>query len=212
MTAPDALPLQRFTVVEVNDRALDGREVPLCLRLAASLAGKIAADLGATVLKIEPPGGDPVRRAPRHRCRPVRAAKVPSSGSSTRRSARSSSILPATPAATRSPGCSTAPTRSCSRSPRRWPRWRAPARRHRSRSRPSRSRWTQRPGRSASSPSWRWAACCTWWASPSASRCGWAVTRRPTPRASPPSRGSPRPSPRAMPAIRRRRCAYRWPK
>lgn len=59
MTAPDDLPLQRFTLVEVNDR-----DVPLCLRLATSLAGKIAADLGATVLKIEPPGGDPVRRAP----------------------------------------------------------------------------------------------------------------------------------------------------
>ncbi len=59
MTAPDDLPLQRFTIVEVNDR-----DVPLCLRLATSLAGKIAADLGATVLKIEPPGGDPVRRAP----------------------------------------------------------------------------------------------------------------------------------------------------
>jgi crotonobetainyl-CoA:carnitine CoA-transferase CaiB-like acyl-CoA transferase len=59
MTATDALPLQRFTILEVNDR-----DVPLCLRLATSLAGKIAADLGATVLKIEPPGGDPVRRAP----------------------------------------------------------------------------------------------------------------------------------------------------
>ncbi len=58
MTASDTLPLQRFTIVEVNDR-----NVPLCLRLATSLAGKIAADLGATVLKIEPPGGDPVRRA-----------------------------------------------------------------------------------------------------------------------------------------------------
>ena len=58
MTDP-ALPLQRFTVVEVNDR-----DVPLCLRLASSLAAKIAADLGAQVLKIEPPGGDPVRRAP----------------------------------------------------------------------------------------------------------------------------------------------------
>jgi crotonobetainyl-CoA:carnitine CoA-transferase CaiB-like acyl-CoA transferase len=57
----DTLPLQRFTIVEVNDR-----DVPLCLRLATSLAGKIAADLGATVLKIEPPGGDPVRRAPPH--------------------------------------------------------------------------------------------------------------------------------------------------
>src|SRR6188508_622141 len=59
MSSPDALPLARFTIVEVNDR-----DVPLCLRLAVSLAGKIAADLGATVLKIEPPGGDPLRRAP----------------------------------------------------------------------------------------------------------------------------------------------------
>jgi len=55
----ESLPLQRFTIVEVNDA-----EVPLCLRLATSLAAKIAADLGADVLKIEPPGGDPVRRAP----------------------------------------------------------------------------------------------------------------------------------------------------
>ncbi|HTE38608.1 MAG TPA: CoA transferase, partial [Reyranella sp.] len=59
MSSSDALPLARFTIVEVNDR-----DVPLCLRLATSLACKIAADLGATVLKIEPPGGDPVRRAP----------------------------------------------------------------------------------------------------------------------------------------------------
>ena len=55
----DSLPLQRFTIVEVNDAG-----VPLCLRLATSLAAKIAADLGADVLKIEPRGGDPVRRAP----------------------------------------------------------------------------------------------------------------------------------------------------
>lgn len=54
----DPLPLERFTVVEVNDAA-----APLCLRLATSLAAKIAADLGADVLKIEAPGGDPVRRA-----------------------------------------------------------------------------------------------------------------------------------------------------
>ena len=59
MSHTDTLPLARFTVVEVSDR-----DVPLCLRLATSLAGKIAADLGATVLKIEPPQGDPVRRAP----------------------------------------------------------------------------------------------------------------------------------------------------
>lgn len=55
----ESLPLARFTIIEVNDA-----DVPLCLRLATSLAAKIAADLGADVLKIEPPGGDPVRRAP----------------------------------------------------------------------------------------------------------------------------------------------------
>jgi len=59
MSPTDTLPLARFTVLEVNDR-----DVPLCLRLATSLAAKIAADLGATVLKIEPTDGDPVRRAP----------------------------------------------------------------------------------------------------------------------------------------------------
>jgi crotonobetainyl-CoA:carnitine CoA-transferase CaiB-like acyl-CoA transferase len=59
MTEAPPLPLARFTLVEVNDA-----NVPLCLRLATSLAAKIAADLGADVLKIEPTGGDPVRRAP----------------------------------------------------------------------------------------------------------------------------------------------------
>jgi crotonobetainyl-CoA:carnitine CoA-transferase CaiB-like acyl-CoA transferase len=59
MTEVASLPLSRFTIVEVNEAG-----VPLCLRLATSLAAKIAADLGADVLKIEPPGGDPVRRAP----------------------------------------------------------------------------------------------------------------------------------------------------
>lgn len=59
MSDDTALPLARFTILEVNDA-----KVPLCLRLAASLAAKIAADLGADVLKIEPPGGDPVRHAP----------------------------------------------------------------------------------------------------------------------------------------------------
>jgi crotonobetainyl-CoA:carnitine CoA-transferase CaiB-like acyl-CoA transferase len=59
MTEADPLPLARFTIVEVNDE-----KVPLCLRLATSLAAKIAADLGAQMIKIEPAGGDPVRRAP----------------------------------------------------------------------------------------------------------------------------------------------------
>jgi len=58
MTEASPLPLSGFTIVEVNDA-----NVPLCLRLATSLAAKIAADLGAEVFKIEPPGGDPVRHA-----------------------------------------------------------------------------------------------------------------------------------------------------
>ena len=59
MTEASSQPLARFTIVEVNDA-----KVPFCLRLATSLATKIAADLGADVLKIEPTGGDPVRQAP----------------------------------------------------------------------------------------------------------------------------------------------------
>jgi crotonobetainyl-CoA:carnitine CoA-transferase CaiB-like acyl-CoA transferase len=59
MSENTAPPLARFTIVELNDAGM-----PMPLRLAASLAGKIAADLGATVLKLEPPGGDPVRRLP----------------------------------------------------------------------------------------------------------------------------------------------------
>lgn len=59
MIETSPLPLARFRIVEVNDA-----NVPLCLRLATSLAAKIVADLGADVLKIEPPEGDPVRRAP----------------------------------------------------------------------------------------------------------------------------------------------------
>lgn len=53
------LPLAGATIVEINAPA-----APVCLRLAASLATKIAADLGATVLKLEPAEGDAVRALP----------------------------------------------------------------------------------------------------------------------------------------------------
>jgi crotonobetainyl-CoA:carnitine CoA-transferase CaiB-like acyl-CoA transferase len=64
MTGVTDLPLAGFSLIEVNDGRVNDRRVPLCLRLATSLAAKIAADLGADVLKIEPPDGDPVRQAP----------------------------------------------------------------------------------------------------------------------------------------------------
>ena len=53
------LPLADITIVEINAPA-----APVCLRLAASLSTKIAADLGARVLKLEPADGDAVRRMP----------------------------------------------------------------------------------------------------------------------------------------------------
>jgi len=52
-------PLAGVTVVET---ASD--DCNIALRLSAALAGRIAADLGAEVVKIEPPDGDPVRRMP----------------------------------------------------------------------------------------------------------------------------------------------------
>ena len=52
-------PLDGTTILEI-----DGPNTPLCIRLATSMAAKIAADLGARVLKLEPPGGDKVRAAP----------------------------------------------------------------------------------------------------------------------------------------------------
>ena len=53
------LPLEGIVVVEAN-----ATDAPLALRLAGSLTGRIAADLGARVIKLEPPEGDPVRRIP----------------------------------------------------------------------------------------------------------------------------------------------------
>jgi len=44
------------------EQGLEGiRVVELAQGMAASVAGKLMADLGATVLKVEPPGGDPMR-------------------------------------------------------------------------------------------------------------------------------------------------------
>lgn len=52
-------PLAPYTVVEAPT---PGAGMPA--RIALALAGKIAADLGATVIKIEPPDGDVLRREP----------------------------------------------------------------------------------------------------------------------------------------------------
>src|SRR5436190_7586658 len=52
-------PLAGVTVIEAP-----GDDCNIALRLSAALAGRIAADLGAEVVKIEPPDGDPVRRMP----------------------------------------------------------------------------------------------------------------------------------------------------
>lgn len=52
-------PLAGITVIEALSAAC-----PLALRLSAGLAGRIAADLGARVIKLEPLDGDPVRRLP----------------------------------------------------------------------------------------------------------------------------------------------------
>lgn len=52
-------PLAGTTIVEALSV-----DCPLALRLAASFAGRIAADLGAIVVKLEPAEGDPVRSLP----------------------------------------------------------------------------------------------------------------------------------------------------
>src|SRR5580765_2297741 len=44
------------------DRALTGLKVLDLTAEAGQLTGRILADLGAEVLKIEPPGGDPLRQ------------------------------------------------------------------------------------------------------------------------------------------------------
>jgi crotonobetainyl-CoA:carnitine CoA-transferase CaiB-like acyl-CoA transferase len=52
-------PLDGVTIVEAL-----AEEACIGERLAVGMAGRIAADLGARVLKIEPPGGDPLREMP----------------------------------------------------------------------------------------------------------------------------------------------------
>jgi crotonobetainyl-CoA:carnitine CoA-transferase CaiB-like acyl-CoA transferase len=52
-------PLAGITIAELFDR-----DAHLALRLAGALAGRIAADLGARVLRLEPAGGDPLRKVP----------------------------------------------------------------------------------------------------------------------------------------------------
>ena len=52
-------PLAGTTILEAV-----GEASALGLRLAAGLTGRIAADLGAEVIKLEPPGGDSLRRLP----------------------------------------------------------------------------------------------------------------------------------------------------
>ncbi|MGY3587545.1 crotonobetainyl-CoA:carnitine CoA-transferase CaiB-like acyl-CoA transferase [Bradyrhizobium sp. USDA 4341] len=53
------LPLAGLVILEIGNKL-----APVCVRLATSLAGRIVADLGARVIKLEPPGGDPVRHKP----------------------------------------------------------------------------------------------------------------------------------------------------
>jgi crotonobetainyl-CoA:carnitine CoA-transferase CaiB-like acyl-CoA transferase len=52
-------PLAGITVVQVVSEGCG-----IALRLSVALAGRIAADLGADVVLVEPPGGDPLRAVP----------------------------------------------------------------------------------------------------------------------------------------------------
>lgn len=52
-------PLEGSILLEVGNA-----QAPICIRLATSFAGKIASELGAKVVKLEPFSGDPVRQLP----------------------------------------------------------------------------------------------------------------------------------------------------
>jgi crotonobetainyl-CoA:carnitine CoA-transferase CaiB-like acyl-CoA transferase len=55
----NAKPLDGTVILEVGNA-----QTPICVRLATSFAGKIASELGAKVVKLEPFGGDSIRYAP----------------------------------------------------------------------------------------------------------------------------------------------------
>jgi len=55
----DIKPLDGAVILEVGNA-----QAPVCVRLATSFAGKIASELGAKVIKLEPCSGDPIRYAP----------------------------------------------------------------------------------------------------------------------------------------------------
>jgi crotonobetainyl-CoA:carnitine CoA-transferase CaiB-like acyl-CoA transferase len=55
----DIKPLDGTVMLEVGNA-----QAPICVRLATSFAGKVASELGAKVIKLEPFSGDPVRHLP----------------------------------------------------------------------------------------------------------------------------------------------------
>ena len=57
-------PLMRRPLAGLTIADFYGPDTHLPLRLAGALAGRVAADLGARVLRFEPAGGDPLRKMP----------------------------------------------------------------------------------------------------------------------------------------------------
>ena len=164
-------PLDGTTILEI-----DGPHTPLCLRLATSLAAKIAADLGASVLKLEPQDGDLVRTTPPLLPADGRSALFHVLYTSKRsirlpadqRAALETLLAGRIDAALYEEGDADAAALLAEREAARveiagWP-----------------EACRARTRRSAASPCWRWAACSTWWARPTASHCAWAVIRDPT--------------------------------
>ena len=87
------------------ERALDGLRVLDLTDESGHLAGRILADLGAEVLKIEPPGGDPARSAGRSSA----ASRIPTAARSGSRATSASAAW-----------CSTSSSRPTSSACARW--------------------------------------------------------------------------------------------